>query len=181
MLPPTYEGPPAWASRLRYLEASEEQLPHWFVRPLALARIRAAYQAAGGQHPFVAMVEHLAESLSARLGDAYLVQTAYLDSTPLLRRQLAALAKAGIATVILVPIGDEALSQQALRGQVALSRVREVGITVRYAMPLEYSLWPLPSPDEELLALLAGRPLTIPPSPGDDIPDALHERVLAAH
>jgi hypothetical protein len=81
--------------------------------------------------------------------------------------------------VVLVPVGFERDPREALRGEVVRSRMREVGVQVVYATPLETTVWN-PGPREERLRQLAqGQPVDPPPEPGPRALEMLRDEVLA--
>ena len=82
--------------------------------------------------------------------------------------------------VVLIPIGFEGDPQEALREVVVRSRVREVGVQVIYAAPLEATVWNPGSRAERLRQLVQGLVVGPPPEPGPEAVEWLRERVLAA-
>lgn len=130
--PAAYDGPQYWAHVYRERQERGERAPHWFVRPLAYARVRVAYAAMGGRHPLDVALSQSVEALQADLGPGYAVRYAYLRSQPYLVRALVALAEEGFRRAVLVPLGVAAGSDPGLRQAVADSRVRELGIRVLY-------------------------------------------------
>ena len=69
--PVEYDGPKSWARRFGELAALGGAVPHWFMRPFSLARIRAAYRKMGGRNPFNDAVARPAKQLERRLGVGY--------------------------------------------------------------------------------------------------------------
>jgi len=140
--PATYDGPQYWAQAYKERQARGERIPHWFLRPWAYARIRAAYAAMGGLHPLDVALGKASEALQATLGPGYCVRHAYLRSHPYLVRALVALAEEGFRRLIIVPLGAAAHAPAAASATRALdpalhqavvdSRVREVGVQVTY-------------------------------------------------
>jgi len=178
--PVEYDGPKPWARRFAEVAALGGAVPHWFVRPFSCARIRAAYRKMGGRNPFNDAVARLTRQLEGQLDAGYRVQDTYLGAAPSLGDVLARLAEGGSSRVVLLPIGFEGDSQEALREVVVRSRVREVGIQVAYAAPLEPTVWNPGSRAERLRQLARGGAVDPPPEPGPEAVERLRKRVLAA-
>jgi hypothetical protein len=160
--PASYDGPAYWARRFRSPAASAIRMPHWFVRPAAFGRIRAAYAAMGGHNPWNDAVARAAERLAERLGSsAYHCEAAFLLAPPTVDNTLVRLAKAGYDRVIILPLGLAEDQMEALREQVIHSRVRESGLRLSYVTPALPAPWPLGDPAARLAQLLAS---TRPPS-----------------
>ncbi len=178
--PVEYDGPKPWARRFQELAASGEPVPHWFVRPFTYARIRSAYRAMGGRNPLNASLNSLAKQLERQLGAGCVVRAAYLRAAPALADSLVHLAEEGYMHIVLVPIGFERDPKEALRVEVIRSRVREAGVQVTYAAPLETAVW-APGPRTERLRQLAqGIAVPPPPEPGPEVVEHLSEGLLAA-
>lgn len=175
--PRTYDDPAAWAKWLRHAEAEGRPMPHWFVHPWIYARIRAAYRAMGGQHPFHAAMEELVQALQTRLGVGYCCQPAYLYAEPRLLDALVRLTEQGLSAIVLIPLGLED-AHPKLRAQVVESRVIEIGVRVNYAPALEIGLGPL----NEVQTWLDHEHKGIDSTPQLFAPEAIetiYERVLA--
>jgi hypothetical protein len=165
--PAAYEGPQYWAQAYRQRQARGERIPHWFVRPLAYARVRAAYAVMGRQHPLDTTLSKTTGELEAHLGPGYAVRYAYLRSQPYLVRALVALAEEGFRRLVIVPLGS-AVDEAAIRQAVADSRIRELGLKVFYApvpqeLPGQSDLY-----SDHLPTLHHGHPLNIAPSVTSD-------------
>lgn len=176
--PPAYEGPDYWAWRLRRRENDGRPAPHWFVRPRAYARIRAAYAALGddtsGESPPSDALRRAAKALDATLGADYCVETARVGVPPSVAHALANLANDGITRVIVQPLDVPADAMDALRREVTASRVREVGVRVTVADPLPVPAWD--SHEERLDEWVSGRA----PDPPPDLDPATLARLRSA-
>ncbi|MBM3188468.1 MAG: hypothetical protein FJZ90_07075, partial [Chloroflexi bacterium] len=95
--PAVYDGPAPWARRVAHLQQKGHRVLHWFVRPLAYARIRSAYDRMGGANPLSAAMANLAQELQRLLGLPYAVGEASLWAEPPLAERLASLAREGAA------------------------------------------------------------------------------------
>lgn len=177
--PARYGGPDVWARRLAKHGIAPPLLAHWLARPRQFGRIRAAYEAVGGRHPTDARLKALAARVTERLGEGFTTSVAYLDSPPRLRKHLADLAAHGTREIILVPLECGENARGVLRGQVTLSRVREIGVSVYYASPLDATHWPWPTPRERLAALLGSCALVDPGALPDETVDAVSASVGA--
>ncbi len=160
--PRRYEGPAQWAIRFRDLAARGEAVPHWFVRPLTYGRIRKAYGAMGGESPLHNSLETLARDLGEQLGTGYMVQLVYTDSDPLLLRALTMAPERGVRQLAILPLDLEKDAESRLRREVARSRIREVGMELRYASPLDPPLLPQDTYDTRACALMQGQPVCPP-------------------
>lgn len=138
--PQEYDGSETWARRFKRREAQNKPVPNWFVRPLAYARIRQAYQAMGGQNPFAVQLGRLSASLQEQLGDAYRVELVYLDAKPRLATLLYRLAEDGAMQITLIPISLQDRIDE-MYAHVTRSRVREIGVRVQRAATLELTAW----------------------------------------
>ncbi|NLG51039.1 MAG: hypothetical protein GX552_13110, partial [Chloroflexi bacterium] len=138
--PQEYDGSETWARRFKRREAQNKPVPNWFVRPLAYARIRQAYQAMGGQNPFAVQLGRLSASLQEQLGDAYRVELVYLDAKPRLATLLYRLAENGAMQITLIPISLQDRIDE-MYAHVTRSRVREIGVRVQRAATLELTAW----------------------------------------
>ncbi len=175
--PAAYEGPQYWAHAYRQRQARNERIPHWFVRPLAYARVRAAYAAMGGQHPLDTALGKTTGELEAHLGPGYAVRYAYLRSQPYLVRALVALAEEGFRHLVIVPLGS-AVDEASIRQAVADSRIRELGLKVIYTpvpqgLPGQSDLYA-----DHLPTLHHGHPLNIAPSVTSDQIQGLADLVV---
>lgn len=180
--PPTYDGPEPWARRFRQQEVDGEAIPHWFVRPLIYARIRTAYTLMGGENPLNSAIARVAKQVEGQLGSDYLVQDACLAVPPKLTTTLIRLAEEGFSRILLVPLSlnqDTFMDSHELRGQVVLSRVRELGIKIHIAPAFE-AKWPAESLDSRLAQLVRGKALTPPERVPSSMAQALHRHVLDA-
>lgn len=165
--PACYQGPGPWARQFRRREEANQPVPHWFLRPLAYRRIRAAYQKQGNRNPQQDAVEQIAATLQARLAEPYAV-SAVLSPDSLVAEVVAQLAAGGVGAIVLVPIGFPASVLERLRGEVARSRVRELGVAVTYASALDLAPWSAATQEELFLLLSRGLPLPAPaPLPVD--------------
>ncbi len=146
--PRTYDGPGPWARRLRRCEAAGRPTPHWFARPWALARIRAAYARLAPTETAEGWLGGVAAALGQALGPGYAAEAVMLSGAPSLASTLSRLAEAGHRRVLLAPVAGEDALPDLLRGEITRSRVRELGVQVTV----------LPSgPDAALSARLDGR------------------------
>jgi len=175
--PAEYDGPAPWARRYQQVRARGETIPHWFVRPLVYARIRAAYRAMGGRSPLASWAAHLAQQLQARLGPEYRVNEADQDTNTGAYRLLAHLAEEGISRVILLPIDLAGDPREALHEQVGLSRVREIGVDIAYTQPLESSFWSPAHDDERFHRLAQGLTVAAPPEVDPQVLEEMANRV----
>ncbi len=166
--PATYDGPQYWAQAYREHEARGERIPHWFVRPQAYGRIRAAYRLMGGLHPLDVALSQASGALQTSLGPSYAVRHAYLQSHPYLARALVALAEEGFRSVIIVPLGIAANREPGLRQAVADSRIREIGVQVTYTLSPEDLPGQADLYTNHLSTLDHGHPLRITPDVASD-------------
>jgi len=177
--PARYEGPDVWARRLAKHEIAPPLLAHWLARPRQYGRIRAAYEAIGGQHPTDAHLKDLAARVTERLGEGFMASVAYIESPPLLRQHLADLAAHGTREIALLPLECGENARAVLRGQVTISRAREIGVGVHYAAPLDAGQWPWPTQRERLVALLGSGALVDPGALPDETVEAVATAVRA--
>lgn len=179
--PPTYDGPDYWAWRLRRREERGEDVPHWFTRPRAYARIRSAYRSLAEAEPAGAPPRdalcRVGEALGAALGGDHRVETARLVASPALARVLTDIARDGITRVLVQPLAMPRDTVDAIRAAVTHSRVREVGVRVTVAEPLPVPAWD--GADARLDAWLAGRPPDLPASVDADTVARLQSHVVA--
>lgn len=175
-----YEGPADWSELMHSQRPFQIRAPHWLVAPFRYAAIRRAYQRMGGLHLLARHLEDVAERLQAHLGSGYIVRWANVCAAPRLTETLRELAQAGVTQVTLIPL-EEQVSAERLSEQVSLARVREVGVRVVFAPPVE-GIWDDVPPLEERLAIvMRGQPLTAPTAASDGIVSALAKRALRAH
>jgi len=181
--PRTYAGPAHWARRLRERAAVGQRISHWFVRPWAYGRIRQSYLAMGGQNSQRTALDELLRQLKPRLPQLECLGDAYQDTTPVLVEELVRLAQQGLRRIVLVPVGFQNDAADTLRDEVTRARVREIGVEVAIAAPLEAGVWPLEGSDQALDRLLRGEPLLVPAPPSEEqitsLASALEGRLLA--
>jgi hypothetical protein len=179
--PAKYDGPASWAQRFLELAASGERVPHWLTRPLAYARIRAAYQAMRDRNPLNSTLACLARQLGGLLGQGYLVADAYLEAAPTLAQMLVHMATEGLSRVVLVPASvDHASPRERLRAEVTRSRVREIGVDVVYAPPLDPAVWSGGSRAKRLRQLTRGMAVAPATEATPQALEALRGQILTA-
>lgn len=161
--PARYDGPAFWAQEYIHRAARDAHVTHWFMRPWAYGRVRAAYQAAGGSHPLHDATAELLTNLSPLLPPLVHLGAIWMGSAPSLSAELLALGQRGVRRVVVVAVSADP-SVEALRDLVARSRVRETGMRVDIA-PLWAGAWPLPLGEASLAPLLRGQPPTPPAQP----------------
>jgi len=172
--PRRYTGPKPWAAHFRAREAEGKAVPHWFTRPLTYARIRAAYQAMGGENPFNDTISHLAQLLTTSLGASYVVEDAYLRASPSLAPALLNLAKRGFTKVVLFPIKLDSTWLVFAGKEITRS------LKVKLASP-SGAMRGLPKPyGDRLQQLLKGEALTAPLKPNERTLEILREQVRKA-
>lgn len=156
--PQEYDGPNPWARRFKRREAQHKPVPNWFVRPLAYARIRRAYQAMGGQNPFAVQLVRLSASLQERMGGGYRVELVHLDTKPRLAPRLYRLAEDGFTQMTLIPISLQDRTEEMYE-HVTNSRVREIGVRVHRAAALELAPWSTEAYEARMDRFLQGEPV----------------------
>lgn len=164
--PAAYDGPAHWAQRLQQRAQAGGAAPHWFVRPWAYRRTRHAYRAMGDANPQRAAIDGLLSRLKARLPQVDLLEAAWLYTTPSLADTLTRLGERGLKRIVLAPV-DAQVPATVLREEATRTRLREIGVQVAVAEPLEAGLWPLLHGDAALDRLLRGEPLPAPTPPDD--------------
>ena len=173
-----YTGPVPWARRLGRLQAAGRRAPHWFVRPLTYARIRAAYERMGGKSPLPATLDALTNALAIHLGSDYVVHLACLSTEPLLADVLRSLPKEGIGQVTVIAFHLDAAATNYLRAQLTASRLRERGIPLRVASYHSAS-WANFADEQRLRQFSQGQPAAAPDSPTPEMVQALGALVRA--
>ncbi len=133
--PSSYDGPLPWALRLQRREATGRSAPHWFGRPLAYARLRAAYERLPSDETTEGWLQGVAARLSEELGPGYSCSATLRDGSPSVASVLSRLAEAGHRRIlVLAADGDPALAAM-LRDEATRSRIRELGVSVSVLAP----------------------------------------------
>lgn len=171
--PARYEGPAFWAWWSKISPSAPRC--HWFLAPWRFGRVRKVYAEMGNLSPLASASEKLCQQLGVALGEGYAVYDARLFSSPTVRDRLAEMAEKGLKRAILVPIAQAFDYQKTLDEQIALSRVREVGMRLLVTDPIAAEKWLGMPPAQRLDAFWEG---TTPPVPAE--PKELAQQIAKA-